>query len=198
MSNKPPSHRFPLSLRTPHTLSKVATLQRPSTSRVHAQISRTTTVIDIRVVSCNPMHHNLQTKEQKTLTTQTTRSPSSPDMATCIGRCFSKSGINEQGSNLPFRLIFGWCFFCDSVFRRIVPSRWSGRREVLSFPPLFCGVVFLGLLLRVVLFPLRAFGLVLLFGNQPHPKKREEGSTTNRRRRPSSPTRKGEEEKQHH
>ena len=33
---------------------------------------------------------------------------------------------------LPFRLIFGRCFFCDSVFRRTLPNGWSGRREVLS------------------------------------------------------------------
>ena len=116
--------------------------------------SRTTTVIDIRVVSCNP---KVPRTQQKTFTTQTTRSPSSPDMATCIGRCLSKSGIIEQGSNFPFSTCFRRCFFGDSVFRITVPSGWSGGREegVLSggaaSPPLLCWVPPGLLLLQVVL-----------------------------------------------
>ena len=66
----------------------------------------------------------------------------------------------SKDPSLPFRPIFARCSFRDSVFRRTVPSGWSGRREVLSggaasLPP-FCWVVLLGLLLLrvVVLFSL--------------------------------------------
>ena len=86
------------------------------------------------------MCHNRQ-KQQKTFTTQETRSPSGPDMATCIVRCISKSGIIEQRSNFVFRLHFG----------RVV-----GGRGVFSggavFPRLFCWVVEL-------LFPLLLLGV---------------------------------------
>ena len=120
VSNKPQPHRFALSLRTSHSLWNTATPQRPSTSHVHAQSlphndSHWLTSVLYPVI---PKNYNLRTKYNRQLLphTHTKRSPSSPDMATCMCRCLAKSGIIEQGSNLAFAafcsggVFFMWLF----------------------------------------------------------------------------------------
>ena len=129
MSNKTPSHRFPLSLRTPHILIKTATLQRPSASR-------TTTVIEIRVVSCNPMYYNLPTKATKKRLphthTHTHKAPAVPTWQFELVVAFQKLASLGKDSTLPYRLTFGKCFFASLLGElspaggRVVggPFRW--------------------------------------------------------------------------
>ena len=92
---------------------------------------------------------------QKTFTTQTTRSPSSPDMATCMGRCLSKSGIIGQGSDFAaFRLVFGRCF----LFMVNLCSEKCPQRVVRSSGGPFGWCCFSSSLLLVVLPSFSSFG----------------------------------------
>ena len=190
VSNKPPSHRFPCHFTH---LSPIHRLRPYSAQALHAythKSSRSLTSVLYPVTPCTTMYRNTQ---QKTFTTQTTRSPSCPDMATCIGRCLSKSGIIEQGSKFSFSPYFREVPFCDSVFRRTVRSGWSGRREVLPggaasplpilwvgllfTSPLLGGAAFLSLLWEVVLSPSALQAVFFFFL-----KKKNTGSSPTQRR----------------
>ena len=59
-------------------------------------------------------YHNLQKKTTEKFTTQTARLPSSPDMATCISRCLSKSASLSKDPTVPFHFFREVLFFCDS------------------------------------------------------------------------------------
>ena len=74
------------------------------------------------------MYYNLPTK-MKTFTTNTTRPPSSPwQLAVVVA--FERVASLSKGPNLPFRIIFGRCFFVILFFGELSPA--GGRREVLS------------------------------------------------------------------
>ena len=93
-----PPLRFPC---VHFTLVTTATQQRPRTSRLHAQsLSHNDGghwhTCCILWPPCTTIY---RPKQQKTLTTHTTRSKISPDKAIRIGCCFSKSGIIEQRFN---------------------------------------------------------------------------------------------------
>ena len=103
--------------------------------------SRTMTVTDIRVESCNPQipHFTYKNKTRR-LPHKQRAHPTVPTWQFCIGRCFSKSVITAQGSNTAFRLIF--CVF----FEELSPAggRVVGRSFRVVLPPLlFCWVVLL-------------------------------------------------------
>ena len=95
--------------------------------------------------------------KRKRLPHNTTRSPSSPDMAICIGRRLSTRNKIEQGFNLAFVPFFSGGAFCDSVLGELPPAggRVIGRsfRVVLRpFLPLLGGVTFVHLLSGVFFF----------------------------------------------
>ena len=79
----------------------------PAPNPLFAYTHKASRTTGIHVVSCNS--HVLQVtgqKQQQTLAIHTTRSPISPDLAICIGRCFTKKGIIDQGF-----IFFGTCIF---------------------------------------------------------------------------------------
>ena len=184
-------------------------LPRTGTNPLH-----TTTVIDIRVVSCNPPPLSspllpcsaiYRQKQQKTFTTQTTRSPCGPDMATCISRCLSKSGIIEQGSIPAFPPYFREVFCSRFCFSENCPqwvvgssggpfgssfllgdAAWPSSGGVAFSLSCWVGLLFTSLLWVVVLSLPAPSGPVFFFFWEPAPKE-EEGSTTKRMRRPSTP-----------
>ena len=109
-----------------------------------------------------------------TFTTNTTRSPSSPwQLAVVVA--FEKMASLSKDSTLPFRVIFGRCFFFVILFFGQL-SRAGGRREVLSggaaSPPLGSGA-----------FSPAPFGRVFLvfWEPAPPPRRERESSTIERK-----------------
>ena len=206
MSHKPPSHRFPLSLRTPHTLTKAATVTAPKHSKrtrtkPPAQ-RRSLTSLLYPVTSHVPLFTDKNNRNVHHTNNALTKQSRHGGLHWSLPL---KNGIIEQA--LPFRLICGRCFFCDSVFRRAVPAGGRVVGAVLSsgaasphhfgwvvlFFPIFCWVVlhcsslllggaaFLALLRVVVLSSLRPLGRCFFFFS----KKKNAGNL------PAAPKRRG-------
>ena len=173
MSNKPPSYRFTLSLRTPPLplpLKRVRPYSAQAPPAYTHKSSRTTAVIDSRVVFCysHVLQFQKKTKEnvEHTNNALTQQSRHGNLQVASLGK----------DPTLPFRSIFGRYFFCDSLFRRTVPSGWSGRREVLSggcFPSslLLGGAAWPSPSLGGVALPLAPFGPVFFLFWEPSPPK---------------------------
>ena len=74
------------------------------------------------VYPVSPRSSIYRQKQQKHSPHTQTHSPSSPDMAICIGRCLSKSGFMEQGFNFAFALFFFSPGLFSENFHLLPPS----------------------------------------------------------------------------
>ena len=190
MSNKPPSHHFTMSLRT---LTPFLRLRLQRQAHTH-KASRTTTVIDIRVVSCNL--HVLQitdNKQQKRLPHARSAHPTVATWQFALVVAFQQVASLSKDTTLQVLLFFFFLKFCSSenYHQRVVgssgvlPERccfFSSQFAWCILPPvlwvrcyarLFCWVVLPSLsCLRSRCFsPLRACGWCFFF-QEPAPPRR--------------------------